>query len=226
MSGKGNLSNQSTENAFAIFEYLIRQPEPLKLLEIAESLADLRLCWTKPQNLLLQRNNENLWAGQHLYGPLQHFPGVPPLRPGGLRLFRRNSLLLHRAQQPGFLHRHRCQLQPHADEHAADRKLRPASQHCRRKASLPGRNCLPSLTGSENSAFPLTTRRTRTVSNVSPTLSGTGTERSSPASALPARPSALPTAGPRISSNIWPTPPGRSPMNCTKLSVLIFKTRF
>ena len=38
MSGKGNLSNQSTENAFAIFEYLIRQPEPLKLLEIAERM--------------------------------------------------------------------------------------------------------------------------------------------------------------------------------------------
>lgn len=38
MSGKGNLSNQSTENAFAILEYLVNQPEPLKLLEIAEGL--------------------------------------------------------------------------------------------------------------------------------------------------------------------------------------------
>ncbi len=38
MSGKGNISNQSTENAFAILEFLISQPEPLKLTDIAKSL--------------------------------------------------------------------------------------------------------------------------------------------------------------------------------------------
>ena len=38
MSGKGNISNQSTENAFAILEYIIGQPEPLKLTDIAKSL--------------------------------------------------------------------------------------------------------------------------------------------------------------------------------------------
>ncbi len=38
MSGKGNISNQSTENAFAILEHVISSGSPLKLSEIAKNL--------------------------------------------------------------------------------------------------------------------------------------------------------------------------------------------
>ena len=38
MSGKGNISNQSTENAFAILEYVISNSGPLKLSDIAKNL--------------------------------------------------------------------------------------------------------------------------------------------------------------------------------------------
>lgn len=34
----GNLSNQSTEKAFAVLEFLVAQPEPLKLLEISKMM--------------------------------------------------------------------------------------------------------------------------------------------------------------------------------------------
>ena len=35
----GNMTNQSTEKAFAVLEFLVAQRHPLKLLEIAKQMA-------------------------------------------------------------------------------------------------------------------------------------------------------------------------------------------
>lgn len=170
MSGKGNISNQSTENAFAILEYIIGQPEPLKLTDIAKSLdmnastvsryiTALHACGYVEQDAKTGRYKATTKICELANRFMSHFDVARLAHPFVQEIsdyYGEDLLLLRGARQPGVLHRHSRQLQPYADECAADRQLGAAAQHRCRKAVphelLPRPSSRPSWRGAGSSA--------------------------------------------------------------------------